>query len=126
MVNKLRKQLTERRIPALGRDDLGDAIFLGNGADLIDIVEGVAFKLLDRGEKHGTGGQEQPTAVLWEVPIEAGIFDGLLQETLLFGRLRTGKVCVRGLPPTPFAPFKAHGPKREINGCARSARVCFY
>ena len=96
-------------IPALGRDDLGDAIFLGNGADLIDVVKGVAFKLLDRGEKHGTGGQEEPTAVLGEVPIEAGIFYGLLQETLLFGRLRTCKVCVRGLPPAPFAPFKAHG-----------------
>ena len=69
----------------------------------------VAFKLLDRGEKHGTGGQEQPTAVLGQVPIEPGILNGLLQEALLFGRLRTGEVCVRGLPPAAFAPFEAHG-----------------
>lgn len=79
----------------------------------------VAFKLLDRGEKHGTGGQEQPTAILGQVPIAPGILDGLLQEALLLCRLGTGEVCVRGLPPAAFAPFEAHGLHVVVPGFER-------
>jgi len=101
--------LTEGRVPSRGRDNLRNAIFLGNGTDLVDVVKGVAFKLLDRGAKHGAGRQQQPTAVLGKVPIAPGVFDGLLQMSLLLCRLGTGEKRVRGLPLAAFAPFEAHG-----------------